>query len=416
MSKAQAAMAADIVIAGGGLAGLALACALGGRSGGAGFKIIVVDTVAANQRRDQGFDGRALALSPSSRMMLTALGVWDGVSAVAEPIRKMQITDSKPGQRVRPRLLDFDSTGRAEPLAHMVEVRHLFPALLDEIAKSDNITVLAPESVVTLDMDGDGVRAGLQSGGEITARLIAACDGRDSPLRAMAGIKVVSWDYPQSGVVTTVEHTRPHNGVAYEHFLPPGPFAILPLSGNRSSLVWTEYSDVAARLIAGDEEEFADQLRQRFGRELGKVRPVGPRWAYPLSFHLARAYVAGRLALVGDAAHVTHPISGLGFNLGLRDAAALGEAVIDSARLGLDPGVASGLARYERWRRFDNAATALGNDMLNRLFSNDNEALRVTRDFGLRLADRIAPLKRFFMSEAAGHSGEVPRLLRGEPL
>ena len=253
-------------------------------------------------------------------------------------------------------------------------------------------------------------------GGAVRARLAVAADGRDSALRREAGIAVTTWRYPQVGIVCTVAHERPHRGIAHERFLPAGPFAILPMTGNRSSLVWTERSDLAPAMMALGEAEFGSEVALRFGDFLGRLDVVGPRWSYPLALVHAERYADRRLALVGDAAHAIHPIAGQGLNLGLRDAAALAEALVDDRRLGLDIGAAGALERYQRWRRFDSLVLMAATDGLNRLFSNDIEPLRLARDVGLAAVNRAVPLKRFIMRHAMGTLGRLPRLVRGQPL
>jgi 2-octaprenyl-6-methoxyphenol hydroxylase len=260
----------------------------------------------------------------------------------------------------------------------------------------------------------------LAEGSNIAARVLVAADGARSRIRDRAGIATHGWDYTQASIVTTVRHERDHGGRAEEHFLPAGPFAILPLksdaSGNRSSIVWTEDKAEAERIVGLADADFHAELERRFGLHLGEIEAVGPRRAFPLGLMVARAFVAERVALVGDAAHVIHPIAGQGLNMGLKDVAALAEVIADAARLGLDPGAADVLERYQRWRRFDTMAMGVATDGLNRLFSNRSDALRVMRDVGLGLVDRLPPLKRLFIREAAGLAGEVPKLLRGEAL
>jgi len=257
----------------------------------------------------------------------------------------------------------------------------------------------------------------LSDGSSLEARLLIACDGVRSALRDMAGIKTVHWNYDQSGIVTTVEHERPHEGCAEEHFLPSGPFAVLPLKGNRSSLVWTERTADADRLVAADDLVFEEELERRFGHKLGPVRPVGPRRAFPLGLTLARSFVAPRFALAGDAAHGIHPISGQGLNLGFKDVAALAETVVEADRLGLDIGSLNVLDRYQSWRRFDTLRMGVTTDVLNRLFSNDVGPIRVMRDFGLGVVDRLPGLKSYFIGQAAGTTDAgAPRLLAGEAL
>ncbi|MBC8131264.1 MAG: FAD-dependent monooxygenase, partial [Rhizobiaceae bacterium] len=254
-------------------------------------------------------------------------------------------------------------------------------------------------------------------GTTIDARLLVACDGLKSKIRDMAGIRTVHKDYGQSGIVCTVKHERPHGGRAEEHFLPSGPFAILPLKGDRSSLVWTEPTREAERLVASDDMMFDIELEQRFGHKLGRISVEGGKRAFPLGLTLARDFVKPRIALAGDAAHGIHPIAGQGLNLGFKDAAALAEVVVEAARLGLDIGALDTLETYQRWRRFDTVQMGVTTDILNRLFSNDNPLLRAARSFGLSLVDRTPPLKDFFISQAAGTTrGPSPRLLQGEPI
>ncbi|RZA16968.1 MAG: 2-octaprenyl-6-methoxyphenyl hydroxylase, partial [Lysobacteraceae bacterium] len=296
----------------------------------------------------------------------------------------------------------------------IAENRHIRAALMEAVVRAPNITLLAPAIVKDVAVEGGGAVVMLADGTCIAATLAIAADGRDSPLRGRMGINTVGWSYPQTGIVATVEHEKPHNGVAYEHFLPAGPFAILPMTGNRSSLVWTEEKRKAPALLALDEAGFNAELAQRFGSHLGITRAAGPRWSYPLSFHIARNFVLPRFALVGDCAHGIHPIAGQGLNLGLKDAAALAEVVLDAARLGRDIGALDTLKRYERWRRFDSVAMAASTDALNRLFSNDIAPLRALRDLGLGIVDSIGPARRFFMRHAGGDVGKLPRLMKGE--
>ncbi len=404
---------ADIAIIGGGLVGLGLALALDR----AGFRTALVDRAELSTWHDLKFDGRASAITATSRTMLDALGVWAEVADHAQPMNDIVVTDSRPGATARPTLLHFDAEAKAgEPAANMLENRMLGKALAHAVEASRRITVHAPASAVVKSYDRARAKVMLDTGDEIAASLVIAADGRGSRLRQAVGIETVGWSYPQSGIVTTVVHERPHNGVAEEHFLPAGPFAILPLTGNRSSLVWTERDGETERIMALDDAGFEKELARRFGSHLGEARSTGPRWSYPLAMQLAKAYVAPRLALVGDAAHAVHPIAGLGLNLGLRDAAALTEVCIDAMRLGLDIGSTGVLERYEQWRRPDNVSVALATDGLNRLFSNDNPALRAIRDLGLGVVDRLPPLKNFFVSEAAGLSGDLPRLMRGKAI
>ena len=412
MTSAQNPEKTDVLIAGGGFAGLALALAL--RQGlGDAFSVTVADPGFA---RAGGFsDNRASAIAAAARRMFETLGVWQSVGADAQPILDMVITDSKLGDAVRPVFLTF--AGEAlpgEPFADMIENGPLVTALVDK-AKADGVALL-PVAVTDYATAGAKVTARLGNGREMSTRLLVAADGARSKLREIAGIASYGWAYGQSAIVTTVAHEREHHGRAEEHFLPAGPFATLPLSGNRSSIVWTETTREAERIVALPDADFHAELEQRFGLKLGDISVAGPRRTYPLGFAVARSFIADRLALVGDAAHMIHPIAGQGLNMGLRDAAALAEAVVDAARLGLDPGGADVLERYQRWRRFDTAAMGIATDGLNRLFSNHSDALRLARDIGLGIVDRLPALKHFFIREAAGLTGDVPKLLKGEAL
>jgi 2-octaprenyl-6-methoxyphenol hydroxylase len=304
----------------------------------------------------------------------------------------------------------------ADSLGHIAENRHIRAALHAAIAEEKNLTLIAPAEVTVVTVSQGETRARVSDGRELRAALAVAADGRDSRLRKEQGIRAIGWSYPQTGIVATVHHARPHNGVAYEHFLPSGPFAILPMTGDRSSLVWTEAQDKAPAMLALAPVDFDTEVAARFGAHLGKTEVVGARWSYPLNFHLARDYVRPRFALAGDCAHGIHPIAGQGLNLGLKDAAALAETVLDAARLGQDIGALDVLKRYERWRRFDSFALAASTDALNRLFSNDIAPLRQLRDLGLGVVDAVGPLRRFFMRHAGGDIGKLPRLLKGESI
>src|SRR3954470_15042895 len=402
---------ADVVIAGGGFAGLALALAL--RQGlGDAFRVVVVDPAFAPGAKP---DLRASAIAAAARRMFETLGVWDAVEKGAQPILDMVVTDSKLKDAMRPVFLTFaGDVEPGQPFAHMIENAPLNAALATK-ARAGGI-VLRPHAVTRFENQGRRIAVSFGDGATISAALLVAADGARSRLREQAGIATHGWSYGQSAIVTTVAHERPHNGRAEEHFLPAGPFAILPLKGNRSSLVWTETDAEAARIVALPEGEFRSELERRFGLHLGDIGVVGAKRAYPLGLFVARSFIADRIALIGDAAHVIHPIAGQGLNMGLRDAAALAEAIVDAARLGLDVGGADVLDRYQRWRRFDTATMGIATDGLNRLFSNESDVLRLMRDVGLGLVDRMPALKSFFIREAAGVTGDVPKLLRGEAL
>jgi 2-octaprenyl-6-methoxyphenol hydroxylase len=332
----------------------------------------------------------------------------------------MVVTDSRLSDVVRPVFLTFEGDVEPdEPFAHMIENAALLAALVEK-AKDEGVT-LRTAAVADLAFTNDRVSVRLSDGDTLAAGLLIAADGARSAIRERAGIASQGFSYGQSAIVATVAHERDHRGRAEEHFLPAGPFAILPLKrdpsvGHRSSIVWTEQAHEAARIVALPDVEFHAELERRFGLHLGEIRVVGPRRVHPLGLSVARTFIADRLALVGDAAHVIHPIAGQGLNMGLKDVAALAEVIVDAARLGLDPGSLAVLERYQRWRRFDTVAMGIATDGLNRLFSNQSDVLRLVRDVGLGVVDRLPALKHLFIREAAGLVGEVPKLLRGQAL
>jgi 2-octaprenyl-6-methoxyphenol hydroxylase len=402
---------AEVAIGGAGFAGLALAIAL--RQGlGDPFTVTVADPALAHARSK---DPRASAIAAAARRLFEAIGVWGAVTDHAQPILDMVVTDSKLDDAVRPTFLTFGGeVEEGEPFAHMIENRHLVDALAEK-AKSLGVELRATP-VAGFAANANSTDVQFADGETITARLLVGADGARSLIREQAGIATHGWNYDQSAIVTTVAHEREHNGRAEEHFLPAGPFAILPLTGRRCSIVWTETSGEAERIVALADDEFHAELEKRFGLQLGDIEIVGPRRAFPLGLFTARTFIGERLALVGDAAHIIHPIAGQGLNMGLRDVAALAETIADAARLGLDPGGPEVLERYQRWRRFDTMTMGVATDGLNRLFSNHSDALRLVRDIGLGLVERMPMLKRMFIREAAGVTGDVPKLLKGEAL
>jgi len=401
----------EVLIAGGGVAGLGLAVALG-RALGPGFAVAVCDPALS---REPAADDRVSAIAAGARRLLTVLGVWPRLREPIQPIREMAITDSRLPDAVRPTFLAFDTEVElGEPFAHMVENRALLVAL--RAAAQEAGAHLLPLAVDHFAAPNGAMDVVLGDGSRIAARLLVAADGGRSHVRTAADIPMVRWSYGQSGIVATVSHERDHEGRAEEHFLPGGPFAILPLPGRQSSIVWTEPMAEAERLVALPPEDFHAELERRFGLKLGEIEVKSPPRAYKLDYAIARRFVGDRLALIGDAAHVIHPIAGQGLNLGLRDVAALAECIAEAARLGLDPGDVEVLQRYERWRRFDTTAMGVATDGLNRLFSNQSDVLRAARDFGLGVVDRLPGLKKMFVREAAGLTGSVPKLLRGEAL
>ena len=412
MNKARSSrQRTEVAVGGAGFAGLALAIALR-QALGDPFAVAVIDPTLAHA---QSKDPRASAIAAAARRLFEAIDVWDADAPNAQPILDMVVTDSKLDDAVRPTFLTFGGdVEEGEPFAHMVENRHLVDALA---TKARDLGVdLRAGAVAGFENAGNVVDVSLADGEVISARLLVGADGAHSLIRERAGIANHGWSYDQSAIVTTVAHEREHNGRADEHFLPAGPFAILPLTGKRCSIVWTENTREAQRIVALPDDEFHKELEKRFGLQLGELKVIGPRRAFPLGLFTARTFIGERLALIGDAAHIIHPIAGQGLNMGLRDVAALAEAVADAARLGLDPGGPDVLERYQRWRRFDTMTMGIATDGLNRLFSNHSDVLRLARDIGLGLVERMPALKRMFIREAAGFTGDVPKLLKGEAL
>ena len=414
-------IAADVIVVGAGMAGATLALAL--RSGG--LRPVLVDKAPLSAQWAETFDGRASAIAFSAFRQWRALGLGEALEPHAQRIEQILVTDGRsPGAGSNPTpspfALRFDSAEIAdradgEPLGYMLENRRIRLALAEAIANTD-IPVLAPADVAEAVFEEGAALARLADGRVLKAPLMVAADGKGSSVRKAAGIGVVGWPYRQAGVVATVDLERPHGGVAHEHFLPSGPFAILPLNDDRASLVWTETTDKAKALMAASPQAFGAYLQRRFGEFLGKARAQEGRFIYPLALDLAERMTAPRLALIGDAAHGVHPIAGQGLNLGLKDIAALAEVLVDAVRLGEDIGSLLVLERYARWRRFDNVMLAAATDGFTRLFSNDNPLVRLARDAGMGAVNAIGPARRFFMEEAGGAVGDLPRLLRGEPL
>lgn len=402
----------DAIIVGGGLGGAATALALAE----AGLEVLTLDA-APEVDAPETFDGRAYAVALGSRRFWEAVGVWDRCAGDAQEMKDILVSDGRISEGASPLFLHFDHREiEGGAFGSMIEDRHLRAATIAALNDHPRITQRFETRVTSTKTEIGRAAAILESGETLAASLIVACDGRESPLRAAAGIKRAHWAYPQNGMVSAVVHEKPHDGVAHELFLPAGPFAILPLKGDRSSLVWTERRGEAERIHALDDDAYLSELENRFGDFLGQLTLDGSRWTYPLHFSVAHEFVATRLALTGDAARAIHPIAGQGLNLGVRDAAALAEVLADAMRRGEDIGALDVLRRYQQWRRFDSAALALATDGLNRLFSNDIGPVRAIRDLGLAAVNRLPGAKRMFMKAAAGLSGETPRLMRGEAL
>ena len=403
----------DILIVGGGLNGPLLALALAQ----AGHRVTMIDALPLTSRKTPGFDGRSYAMALTSTRLLEAVGVWEAIEPDAQPMLDIKVTDGRAGEGPSPFFMHFDHAEIEEgPMGYMVEDRHLRPTLLSACDAQDNIHQLHGETVVAQSAGATGVSVTLQSGRVLNARLLVGCDGRGSGTATRAGIKRTGWEYGQTALVCAVEHELPHHGVAHQFFMPPGPLAILPLTGNRSSIVWSETAENAARINEMPDDAYVDVLKPRFGSFLGEISRVGTRYTYPLSLSLANQLVARRTALVGDAAHGVHPIAGQGLNAGVRDIAALAEVLTNAKRRGEDIGAEGVLSRYQEWRRFDNTTLALATDTFNRLFSNDNPVLRALRDVGMGVVGSMPALRRSFIREAAGLTGTLPKLLKGQHL
>ncbi|MBT3789959.1 MAG: UbiH/UbiF/VisC/COQ6 family ubiquinone biosynthesis hydroxylase [Alphaproteobacteria bacterium] len=398
----------DAIINGGGLVGLALGCALAG----AGLRIVVIDRDDPATMLDAPYDGRSSAIAWASQQALAEIGVWSHVAERAQAMLDIRVSDG-----ASPLFLHYDHRELdGEPFGYMVENRHMRQALHARAAELPALQLLAPFTAEKISRHDNGVDVVLSDGRNIKARLFVGAEGRRSPSREDAGITASGWSYHQVGIVCTVRHQHPHHGIAQERFLPSGPFAILPLVGNRASLVWTETDALAPVMMALDDAGFLAEIRKRFGDYLGELELEGPRWSYPLTLQIADRYIDKRLALAGDSAHGMHPIAGQGLNVGLRDVAALTEVLVDAARLGLDIGSDDVLERYQRWRRFDNATLLAVTDVLNRLFSNDIEPIHMARDIGLAAVNKMPELKKLFMRHARGTVGKLPKLLDGKPL
>ncbi|WP_424987530.1 FAD-dependent monooxygenase [Microbulbifer sp. S227A] len=403
----------DIIIVGGGLNGPALALALAQT----GHAVTIIDALPAETRTDAGFDGRGYALALTSQRLLQGIGLWDRVAAEAQPMLEIKVTDGHAGHGPSPLFMHFDHAEIEEgPMGYMVQDRHLRPAFVAAMDVAPGITQINGRRVVSQETELSHVSVTLDDGNRITGRVLIGSDGRSSGTATRAGIKRTGWAYGQTALVCAIAHERPHDGIAHQFFMPPGPLAILPLTGNRSSIVWSETTAQARRINALDDAGYLAALRPRFGDFLGEITLAGKRFTYPLDLTLANRFVGTRLALIGDAAHGVHPIAGQGLNAGLRDVAALAETLTLAARRGEDIGAPTVLERYQQWRRFDATTLALATDAFNRLFSNDNALLRLGRDLGMGLVNAMPGLRRGFIREAAGLTGDLPRLMQGKPI
>jgi 2-octaprenyl-6-methoxyphenol hydroxylase len=458
---------ADVILGGGGLVGQTLALALDQ----AGVRVVVIDAAKPAETLAPSFDGRAFAIAFASYRMWRALGLADDLDSVAQPIEEIMVTDGSlrggpsllhlhfDGAELRKRQasssmeeaprsggggarsvmgpkpqeahsarplasppqssLRDDSSSieeEREPLGLMLEARHVRLALDKAVKARRSIRMIQPMSVTAIARDAAGVSVTLANGERLRAPLLVGADGRRSFVRQAVGIRTIGWDYPVTAIVATIQHAKPHGAVAHEYFLPNGPFAILPLKGERSNIVWAEPRKAAEALLKMSEPDFIAELRIRFGDFLGELALEGPRFGYPLSLQMAERMIDARVALAGDSAHGIHPLAGQGLNLGLKDCAALAECIADGVALGLDPGDVTILERYQRWRRFDNVTMALGMEFFDKLFSNGIPPLAAARRIGLAAVNSVGPARRFFMRYAGGAAGDLPKLLRGESL
>ena len=398
----------DIAIVGGGLNGPILALALAQ----AGIKSAVIDALTTKVRKNAGFDGRSYAVALTSQRLLNNIGLWTNIKDNAQAILEIKVSDGRAGEGPSPFFMHFDHAEIEDgPMGYMVQDRYLRRTLLDAIAENPNVTHIQGETVVGQDVISGGVTVTLSSGKKISARALIGCDGRGSGTAERAGIKRIGWGYGQTALVCAIEHEKPHGGIAHQFFMPTGPLAILPLTGNRSSIVWSETEANATAFNALSDAEYLTMLRPRFGNFLGEISLAGARYSYPLALSITDRLVADRTALVGDAAHGLHPIAGQGLNAGMRDIAALVQIITEAQKRGEDYGSLAVLKRYEEWRRFDNTALALATDTFNKLFSNDNLVLRLGRDLGMGLINKLPGLRRGFIREAAGLSGDLPDLM-----
>lgn len=396
----------DIIIVGGGLNGPTLALALAQ----IGLRVTVIDALPQQDRALPDFDGRSYALALASMRLLRGIGLWDAVAEHTQPMLEIKVTDGHAGEGASPWMLHFDHAEIEEgPMGYMIEDRYLRQSMLAAMDAEDRITQISGDTVVAQTTGA----VTLASGREITGRLIVGADGRNSGTATRAGIKRSGWGYEQTAIVCAVNHEKPHNGIAHQFFMPAGPLAILPLTGNRCSIVWSETDARAAEIMALNDADFLEALRPAFGSFLGDISITGKRFSYPLSLSLAARFIADRVALIGDAAHGVHPIAGQGLNAGLRDVAALVDVLRDAKMRGEDIGSPAVLARYEKWRRFDTTTLAAATDTFNKLFSNDNPLLRAVRDTGMGLINSAPNLRRRFIREAAGLTGDLPSLMRG---
>lgn len=402
----------DVVVLGGGLAGLSMAAALAT----AGVPVVCIDRDSPDRQAGDDFDIRTTAVAYASMKVLEGAGVWKHMEPDAGPILDIRVAD-----QFSPLFVHYDHKeltwdGKNQPFGWILDNKDMRRALFARAKELPGLHHLAPAQAVSIERTRAGATVKLADGRVVRARLVVGADGRRSLARESAGIKLRTWAYDQTAIICTIRHSEPHNGVAVEHFLPNGPFAVLPMTGNRSSIVWSEKRSLVDMYLKLPEDQFIDELTRRSGGYLGDIELVTRRDAWPLSVLLAERFIAERVALIGEAAHAIHPIAGQGLNLGLRDVAALAEVIVDAHRLGLDVGSPEVLARFQRWRRFDTVLLAAVCDGLVHLFSNNIPPIKLARDVGMAVVNRLPPLKRFFMRHAMGVVGELPRMIKGVPL
>ncbi|NBO18154.1 MAG: 2-octaprenyl-6-methoxyphenyl hydroxylase [Proteobacteria bacterium] len=397
----------DVAIAGGGMVGLALGIALAR----AGMQVAVIEKASMDTQLEPGFDGRVSAIAYGSQRILEELGVWRHMAQYAEPILDIRVSDG-----TTPFFLHYDHREVGDlPFGYIAENRHTRYALWQEAAQlKNNLRILPRTEITAHERDEGSVRLSISDGSQLAASLVVAADGKRSALRSLLGIKALERDYGQTAIVCTIRHTQPHGGLAQERFLPAGPFAVLPMQHNRSSLVWVEPNDRVQLYLELPEDELVQEITERVGDYLGEISLEGPRFAYPLVLMHANTYVAPRAALIGDAAHGIHPIAGQGVNLGFRDVGVLAQLLQERFRLGLDLGAADVLAHYQRWRRFDNVTMLAVTDGLNQLFTTDLIPVKLARGLGMWGVSKLPPLKRLFMRHAMGLVGDLPEVLAGK--
>lgn len=394
----------DVIINGGGMVGMSLGIALAR----AGMRIAIIERGPMPSQLEPTFDGRASAVALGSSMILDSIGVWELMQPHGEPILDIRATDSD-----TPMFLHYDHTEVGDnPFGWIIENRHIRHALHEAGSTLESLDIIDRSSIDAFETSDTHITVHVKGRTDMRCRLLIGADGKQSTVRRLAGIGAHEWSYRQTAIVCTIEHTEPHHGLAQERFLPAGPFAVLPMTGNRSSLVWVEPEERVQLYMELPEDEFVQEIKERVGDYLGDLRCTGPRFTYPLSLMHAKSYIAPRIALIGDAAHGMHPLAGQGVNVGFRDVGVLAELLTEQFRLGLDIGSNDVLEHYQRWRRFDNVTMLAVTDNLNRLFTNSILPIKLVRGIGLWTVDKIPPLKRLFMRHAMGLVGDLPEMVR----